>query len=132
MHLFPLCVLFSDSAHSFGATVACFLAGILMSSFGRRGSTLYFTIPCYFFGYIIIGSASNYMMLIGPKSLLNINDRIWKLIWTIGVYNNAFASNFCPLLMSIKGMWIWFFLLLNIIFSQKQIIRCKKDLYPYR
>ena len=74
MHLFPLCTYFSDSAHSFGATVACFLAGILMSSFGRRGSTLYFTIPCYFFGYIIIGSASNYMMLIGPISLLNLND----------------------------------------------------------
>ena len=54
--------------------MACFLAGILMSSFGRRGSTLYFTIPCYFFGYIIIGSASNYMMLIGPISLLNICD----------------------------------------------------------
>ena len=74
VHLFSLHIFFSDSAHSFGATVACFLAGILMSSFGRRGSTLYFTIPCYFFGYIIIGSASNYMMLIGPISLLNIND----------------------------------------------------------
>ena len=53
-----------DSAHSFGATVACFLAGILMSCLGRRGATLFCTIPCYLFGYIIVGCSTSYVMLI--------------------------------------------------------------------
>ena len=60
---------FSDSAHSFGATVACFLAGILMSTLGRRGATLYCTIPCYTVGYLIVGCSTSYIMLIGGRFL---------------------------------------------------------------
>lgn len=59
----------SDSAHSFGATVACFLAGFLMSTFGRRGATLFCTIPCYMLGYIVIGLAQSYISLIVGRFL---------------------------------------------------------------
>ena len=59
----------ADSAHSFGATVACFLAGILMSTLGRRGATLMCTIPCYLVGNIVIGCASSYITLIVGRFL---------------------------------------------------------------
>ena len=62
----------TDSAHSFGATVACILAGIAMSTFGRRGATLLCTVPCYLFGYITIGCASNYVMLILGRFLTGL------------------------------------------------------------
>ena len=62
-------ILLTDSAHSFGATVACFLAGILMSTLGRRGATLFCTIPCYLVGYLIVGCSTSYIMIIGGRFL---------------------------------------------------------------
>ena len=49
--------------------MACFLAGILMSTLGRRGATLYCTIPCYTVGYLIVGCSTSYIMLIGGRFL---------------------------------------------------------------
>ena len=63
---------FSDSAHSFGATIACILAGIAMSTLGRRGATLLCTVPCYLIGYIVIGLSSNYITLILGRFLTGL------------------------------------------------------------
>ena len=52
--------------------MACLVAGILMSSFGRRGATLYFTIPCYLLGYIVIGCASSYITIVIGRFLTGI------------------------------------------------------------
>lgn len=35
-----------------------------MSTLGRRGATLFFTIPCYMVGYVIVGCANSNIMLI--------------------------------------------------------------------
>ena len=40
-----------------------------MSTLGRRGATLYCTIPCYLVGYIIVGCSTSYIMLIGGRFL---------------------------------------------------------------
>ena len=64
--------IFSDSAHSFGATVACIMAGIAMSTLGRRGATLLCTVPCYLIGYIVMGCASSYIMLILGRFLTGL------------------------------------------------------------
>ena len=62
----------TDSAHSFGATIACILAGIAMSTLGRRGATLLCTVPCYLIGYIVIGMSSNYITLILGRFLTGL------------------------------------------------------------
>ena len=67
-----LFLVITDSAHSFGATVACLVAGILMSTLGRRGATLYCTIPCYLVGYVVIGCASSYITIIVGRFLTGI------------------------------------------------------------
>lgn len=63
---------FIYSAHSFGATIACILAGIAMSTLGRRGATLLCTVPCYLIGYIVIGMSSNYITLILGRFLTGL------------------------------------------------------------
>lgn len=35
-----------------------------MTTLGRRGATLFCNIPCYLVGYIIVGCANSYIMLI--------------------------------------------------------------------
>jgi len=54
---------------SFGAALACLLAGSLMSMLGRRGSTMFCTIPCYTLGYVLIGCANGYPMIIVGRFL---------------------------------------------------------------
>ena len=69
IHIF---LFLTDSAHSFGATIACILAGIAMSTLGRRGATLLCTVPCYLIGYIVIGMSSNYITLILGRFLTGL------------------------------------------------------------
>ena len=51
-----------------------------MNNLGRRGSTLYLTVPAYFFGYILMGSAQNVVMVVVGRFLTGkgpfINDVI--------------------------------------------------------
>ena len=76
LYLYLFCIIWflflTDSAHSFGATIACILAGIAMSTLGRRGATLLCTVPCYLIGYIVIGMSSNYITLILGRFLTGL------------------------------------------------------------
>ena len=78
LYLYIFCIIWciflflTDSAHSFGATIACILAGIAMSTLGRRGATLLCTVPCYLIGYIVIGMSSNYITLILGRFLTGL------------------------------------------------------------
>ena len=40
-----------------------------MSTLGRRGATLFCTIPCYLVGYLIVGCSTSYIMIIGGRFL---------------------------------------------------------------
>lgn len=60
------------SIHSVGATLACLLAGFAMSVLGRRGATLYCTIPAYVLGYLLIGSAPSVWLIILGRFLTGI------------------------------------------------------------
>ena len=47
-----------------GATIGCILAGSSMTFLGRRGSTLILTVPSYFIGFVLIGAAVDFIMVI--------------------------------------------------------------------
>ena len=57
------------SFHSLGATLTCLIAGVAMNTFGRRGATLFCTIPAYFLGFILIGASTNIYMVIAGRFL---------------------------------------------------------------
>ena len=63
---------FSGSFHSIGATLACLLAGSAMGRLGRRGTTLYVTIPAYALGYVLIGSAGNGIQIVAGRFLTGV------------------------------------------------------------
>lgn len=65
-------ITFVSSAHSMGATMACLVAGIAMSVLGRRGATLFCTVPAYTVGYLLIGSAANMPMIIAGRFLTGV------------------------------------------------------------
>ena len=51
-----------------GATIGCVLAGSAMNFLGRRGATLVMTAPAYLSGYLLIGFATNGIMVISGRS----------------------------------------------------------------
>ncbi|TRY77106.1 hypothetical protein TCAL_08775 [Tigriopus californicus] len=72
IHPNPMEANFIRSIHSVGATLACLLAGFAMSLLGRRGATLYCTIPAYVCGYLFIGSAPSVWLIILGRFLTGI------------------------------------------------------------
>lgn len=47
-----------------GSMLSCLFAGLAMNNLGRKGSTLYFTVPFYFCGYFLIVLAESSVMII--------------------------------------------------------------------
>jgi hypothetical protein len=47
--------------------VACLFAGLAMNNLGRRGSTMYLTIPFYFIGFLLIVFAKNIWMVLAGR-----------------------------------------------------------------
>ena len=61
-------ILYPGSLMAIGATIGCVLAGSAMNFLGRRGATLVMTAPAYLSGYLLIGFATNGIMVISGRS----------------------------------------------------------------